>query len=266
MSVISNQKVEIDRPQEPSLRLSPNILDLVTRVAWSCFHRLYGSCPKLGRTGVLYMKNGKKRSELRGVELPNRDELQAYIEALKAEWKWVIILNHASWIFADYLPIFWYIGDDILSETTIYTAGFNLAMNQAEFPDYDFRSVDPTTHRKKKQFLTELWARCIEIEREWGYIFIVPAWPGRDDGNKPFLAAFNHIVSGISPNTPVLALHISHDTNVSYSKILLARFWVSNFKTSIASELNTASEWQNSPKKHRRDFYNGLFQKIPTNR
>lgn len=239
-------------------RVRPTLI----RVWWAVFHAMYGWDKRLGVTWVTYMGNGEKR--WKHVHM-NVDEvaLRRDILALKDAWKWIIILNHASWIFADYLPAFWYLGDDILSETTLYTAGFNLPMNQSEFPEYDFREANPTTIKKKKQLLYELWARILEIEWQGWYLFIVPAWIGKDDGNKPFLPAFNHILWNISPDTPVLSFRTSYDSPVSYGKILLARRWLAEFQTTLESRMSRALDWQSVDKDKRREYYNSLFKKSP---
>lgn len=239
-------------------RLSPTLI----RFGWAVFHALYGGDRRLWVTGITYMGNGNKRGKHMNMHVDEKS-LNDDIFALKDAWRWIIILNHASWIFADYLPTFWFLGDDLLREATIYTAGFNLPMNEQEFPDYDFRRVNPKSIKDKKTFLTGLWERILEIEW-WGwYLFIVPAWPGKDEGNKPFLAAFNHIVSQISSDTPILALRTTFDSDVTYGKILLARSWLATIDTTLESKITKASEWKWVPKQLRREYYNSLFKKSP---
>lgn len=237
------------------------IRPVLIQVWWAVFHTLLGGDPKLWITGVRYMRKKQRRWENVRVEKRDPEKLAQHIAALKEHGKWIIIMNHHSGNFADYLPVFGFLGDDILEETTFFTGGYNLPMNTKEFPQYQFQRWDPLGWVEAKDFLKKIWWITVEKERDGGYIFLIPAWAGRDDGTKPFGAAFHHIIRDLSWDTPILAFHVEHDQEVGYGKILLSRLGLGSYTSRIQSALSTVSDWRSIPKEHRREYYNSLFKK-----
>lgn len=227
--------------------------EIAIRIWWRAFHLLYGGNKSLAETGKSYRSGWRNQGESGGIEIVDRDQLTSQIDALRKSWKWVIIFNHDSGIFADYLPHFWLLWDDILKNAVIYTADFNLPMNTAEFPGYDFRVANPQNLEGRKRLLEEL--KNIGDK----YVIILPAWPGKDPGNKPFQALFSHILKATHPDARVLAFHTKHSIPIWYEDLVMRRLWGGKFLTTIQSSLTSVSQW---PKKwwvEQRSFYNGLF-------
>lgn len=236
---------------------------LAIQVGGAVFHILLWNQASLETTWRLYMGEKWKDGSYPDISF-NPMKLSTDIWILEERWRWIIIMNHDSWIFPDYLPIFGLVSDDILTKTTFYTWPYNLAMNRARFPWYHFEStVENDNFKDKKTLLEKVKTTTANLSAEWGYIFLMPAGAGKDDGGKPFQAIFSHIIKGLNGDTPVLAIHVEHKGEVSYGSVLRKHFRQRSFKTNIASEMTYVKDWPQTSWPEQRRYYNQLF-KIPT--
>lgn len=133
-------------------------------------------------------------------------------------------MNHHSGIFADYLPVFKILGEEILQKCIFYTHWANLKMNQELYPMYQFRCADGTTnYADNKELVRQLKADIAQITTDGGYLFLMPAGAGADNGQKPFRALFPHMVRALPDTIPVLSLQVDHAGPVSYRDMLPRR-------------------------------------------
>ena len=193
------------------------------------------------------------------------------INALKEKWKWIIIANHESWVFSDYLPLFSLLTEEILKNCIFYTASHNLAMNKREFPDYEFRPA-----KAAKLSIKNLENDIRKIEKDWWYIFLIPAWENTDD-DAPFLWIFKKIIENSTDELPILASRVSHKHSMGYMQIWQAilqniihslqdkmskneetkqtnqkNLWT----TTISAQLTSSEEWKKLDWTWMRSFYN----------
>lgn len=269
-----DENIHTNKPPKPHfIQKHPWVRSKIIEVWGAVFAVLYGSTKKLWVTGVRYMKNGAKRWPIRDVSVIDESWLQAQIHKLKEAGRGVIILNHHCSKFPDYLPAFWYLGDDILRQTLFFTGPYNLEMNRKQFPWYQFEPAVEGGRNEMHGLLEVLKMKLKAIHQEWGYIFLIPAWPWEDYGNnKPFQALFGQILrwlshesapEGSAPEIPIMAFHIEHSEPISYGKILLKRFGLFRYNTTLEWKLTRLSEWPDRGWVKQRAFYNQLFKKSP---
>ena len=140
------------------------------------------------------MKNGSKSGKYNGIITREEESLIADIEELKKQGRWIIIGNHHSSKFPDYLPMFWYLWDDILEKTLFFTGPYNLEMNRREFPGYEFVAAVESGREEMHELMETVKLKLKKMKDQWGYIFLLPAGPWEDSGNKPFQALFGQIL------------------------------------------------------------------------
>lgn len=249
----------------------PAIWSKIIEVWWRVFALVYGSEKKLGKLGVRYMRNGQKRWPIQGIVISDQIRLQEDIKRLKQAWKWVIIWNHHSSKFPDYLPVFWCVWDDILQKTLFFTGPYNLEMNRKLFPDYQFEPAVERGKNEMHKLNLVLKGKLQEMKDKWGYIFLLPAWPGVDSGDKPFQALFGQILRGLAweggidwssgSETPVMTFHVEHSEPLSYGKIVLKRLGYADYRSSVQGVLTQAADWPERWWAEQRVFYNRLFKK-----
>lgn len=185
-------------------------------------------------------------------------------------WKWIIISEHKSFNFSDYLPIFAELWDKILEKCVFYTWDWNLAMNQREFSNYQFRSAtlkENSTKEDKDNLKKQVQKDIEKVKREWWYIFIIPSW---DDSKElsNFKSLFREMIKNSDDDLSVLVNHIQHKTqdweniNVWYKDIWKSMLTKKLWEFEISSQMTKASQWKDKKWNESREFYESIR---PTN-
>ncbi|HMY81008.1 MAG TPA: hypothetical protein PK048_04170 [Candidatus Absconditabacterales bacterium] len=160
--------------------------------------------------------------------------------------KGIIISNHKSGVFSDYLPLFATLGDDILKKCIFYTGSYNRAMNQREFPDYVFRPATLRTRKDVIDLKDQLKNDIDYVNNNGGYIFIIP--PGANiSEDAEFQALFQRIIKGSEDNLSLLVNYIEHDSIRGYKQIAQSIIGSSTpSKTIITSKLQSVKDWKDN--------------------
>lgn len=218
--------------------LSHDLRSAVISIAWKVFHVLFSWWDKsLEKTSKGYMK---KTHTTINVD----DNSTRTIEELKESWKGIIISNHKSGVFSDYLPLFATLWDDVLNKSIFYTGSYNLTMNQREFPEYEFRPATLRTREDVIKLKDQIKNDVEKINSNWWYIFIIPSWANTSE-DAEFQAIFQRMIKQAADDLPVLVSHIEHDSSRWYKQIAESMMkWVKS-ETTITSKLQSAKDWKN---------------------
>lgn len=214
---------------------SPALRSAVISAAGKVFHILLsGGNKSLELTAKWYLRKTKN--------FPSLDDtsLEA-IQSLKSAWQGIIISNHQSGVFSDYLPLFAALWDDILQKSIFYTGAYNLAMNQREFPDYQFRAATLKNREDVIRLKSDIQNDIATINYQWWYIFIIPSWDNTAPDAK-FLAVFQRMLEQSNDDLPVLSNQVTHSATWSYSEIAKALLGGEWFKTSIHANISTVAD------------------------
>ena len=79
----------------------------------------------------------------------------------------IIMSNHESWTFSDYLPLLAALWDGILKKTIFYTGSYNLSMNRKESPEYEFRSAALRTKNDVAILADQVTKDIKKMTEEW---------------------------------------------------------------------------------------------------
>lgn len=139
-----------------------------------------------------------------------------------------------------------------------------MSMNEKEFPQYTFRPATIRTRKDVKQMKEQLTKDIETIEKDGGYIFIIPAGTNLDE-NAEFLSLFRRIIQGLASETIVLANKVHHTTPQGYREIAeeLLRTGIGakvTAVTQITSKLSRVGDWKAMDGKSMRRHYNDLFE------
>lgn len=236
---------KIKSHSESYVSLQESIRSGIISVAWKLFHILFGNDRSLEKTGEQYLKKT-------GTQLILDEHSKWDIEALKNFGKGIIIANHPSGVFSDYLPLLSALGDDILKKTIFYTGRRNLKMNQKEFPNYDFRAA---TNLGKNGL--EILKKDIEkVNSTWWFLFIIPS--GADTSQEaPFQGIFKRIIAYSEEKLPVLTCKVEHDSPKGYPQIAKAYLSKSGGISKVKTSMTKVKDWENKNKKEMGEFYRG---------
>lgn len=220
-------------------KLSHNIRSTVISISWKVFHIILSWWDKsLEKTSKLYVE--KTNTNISIDNCSNKA-----IENLKRLWKWIIISNHKSGNFSDYLPLFATLGDDILKKSIFYTGAYNLAMNKREFPEYEFRAATLKNRKDIIRLMKQIKNDIEKINDIWWYIFIIPSWEGTSDDTE-FKAIFQKMIKWSDDNMPVLANYVKHNYSRWYKQIAESIIRWINSNITISSQLQSVKNWKDS--------------------
>ena len=250
-----SQSESFEKVWEKLSKLWFNTRSAIVSTIWKAMHLIISKWNKsLEETSNKYLENIWVESY---INHKSRNELDEF----KWNEKWLIISSHKSGNFADYLPIFAKLWDDILKKTIFYTWKYNLEMNRREFPDYNFQPATSGNITDSKKILENLEINIKKIENEWWYIFIMPSWANIDN-NWEFKGIFKRIMNWLWDEFPILANNIEHNWNWTYPEIWKSLIWLwdSNKKTKIDFKNATSSDFKDKNGEEMREFYNLLFE------
>lgn len=229
--------LSIDFPNKKEL--SEEARSLLISTLWKTLHILFSWWNKnLKDTSEGYLNKTWTKVEI-------DDESKNAINEFWKLGKWIIISEHKSWVFSDYLPLFSELPDDILKKSIFYTWSYNLSMNKREFPGYEFRPA--TLKNKKDKHEIDNLKKQIEedikkVKEKWWYIFIIPSWANTNK-NAEFQAIFQRFIKLSDNDLPILENHITHSSSKWYKEIwksiITKNWWI----TKISSTLWKASDW-----------------------
>lgn len=236
---------------KPSLkeRLRSNIIS----IAWKLFHNLFGNKPSLEETA-------KKYSKKTGTKFILSDQSKDKIDKFKRYGKGIIISNHPSGVFSDYLPVFASLGDEILKKSIFYTGSWNLKMNQTEFPDCTFRSANNLW----KTGLIQLQEDIKKVNEKGGFLFIIPSWADTSE-NRTFKGIFKRIITNSENNLPVLSCKVKHNWKKGYLQLAKSLFTKKGGISTVNIEDKTIKDWKDkegkplSPKEMRAVYEGSLI-------
>lgn len=232
-----------------------NLRSSIISVAWKAFHILLSwSDESLEKTSKWYLNKTNTSVDI------DIESITSILD-FKNLWKWIIISNHVSWVFSDYLPLFSILWDEILKKCIFYTWAYNLSMNKREFPEYEFRAATLKTRNDVFGLEKYLNEDIQKVNNEWWYIFIIPSWNSTSNWTD-FKAIFQRLIKWSSDNLPILVNHVEHDWDIWYKEIATKLFtgldWVT---TRINSQISYAWEWKNLKWKEMREKYNLMKNK-----
>lgn len=185
-------------------------------------------------------------------------------------WKWLIISNHSSITFADYLPLFARLWDEVLKKCVFFNWYKVIKANSKEFKDYVLRATNSVKSYNKspewKQDINSInpnfsWTKKIletidlDISRitsnEWWYVFLIPMWEW-DEWNFKWI--FKRFIKWLPSDFPVLVANTYHENPRSYWEIMKNYFlskvntiiWDTDYlnKTTITARNATAWEFK----------------------
>jgi len=239
--------------------LSHCLRSSIISVVWRVLHILLKMNNNLSTTSSNYLELAKIWGGIDQKSMQN-------IEEFSQEEKGIIISNHESWVFSDYLPLFAKLWEEIMKKSIFYTWAYNLSMNKREFPDYQFRSATLT----KREDVIILKQQIVEdinnIKKNGGFIFIMPSWASTDS-NAEFQSIFRRMVELIDGDTKILVNQVHHNSDLWYwwmIKSILTnsmRIQVEELKTTIKSEISSSEEWKWLNGQEMRNRYNSMFKK-----
>ncbi len=209
-------------------KLRSNIIS----IAWKLFHNLFGNKPSLEETAKKYFKKT-------GTKLTLSSQSKDKIDELKKQGKGIIISNHPSGVFSDYLPVFASLGDEILKKSIFYTGSWNLKMNQTEFPDYTFRAAN----NLGRIGLTQLQEDIKKVNEEGGFLFIIPSWADTSE-NRTFKGIFKRIITNSENNLPVLSCKVRHNWKKWYLQLAKSLFTKKGGISTVDTENKAIKDWK----------------------
>lgn len=165
------------------------------------------------------------------------------IQDLKNLWKGIIIWNHQSGVFSDYLPLFAMLWDEILKKTIFYTGAYSVAMNQREFPAYTFRPATLRTRKDVLQLKTHIEDDMQKIDNTGWYIFIIPSWSNTSE-DAEFQAVFQRMITHASDRLPILVSYVTHNTMRWYAQIVESVIRGTTSEAQIVAKLQVAKDWK----------------------
>ena len=193
---------------------------------WKILHSLIWWWKSLEETAKQYIKK-------LWIEIKIDDDSKNNLNEFKNSDKWLIISNHESWVFSDYLPIFAELWDEILKKSIFYTWAYNLEMNKKEFPDYNFRAATLTKREDVRELKENIKNDIAKIKEEWWYIFLIPSWENTEYWWE-FKGIFQKMIKSLDHDFPILASKIEHQNwKWSYSEIW--KYILKNFSNKIAN-------------------------------
>lgn len=241
-------RAKISLKQKISLAIKTKVIT----IGWKILHILLANWEqKLEAVSNTYL-------EKTWTKLVIDKQAEEEIEKLREYEKWIIILNHSSSIFSDYLPLFAILKEPILKKILIYTWSYNLEMNKKEFLNYEFRSWTIKERRDIIELKKQIKEDVENIENNGWYIFIIPSWSNINI-DADFWGIFLKMIKWINPETPVLVNHVEHEWDKQYLQIaknlITKKWWESRIKT----KLTFARDWKWKTWKESRRFYNSIF-------
>ena len=189
--------------------LNLKIRQEIITVVWKIFHVLYDWNNDLATTSENFCEKWNYKVHF-------SDKTKNSIESFKNEKSGVIISNHQNMNFADYLPLFTWLWEEILSKCIFYSGEWNIPMNEKLFPNNEFRAATFRNISDWKKLVIQLDEDIKKIENEWGYIFVIPTWASLE---SKFQAIFDRIVK-TSNSLPILSSQVQSWESISYGDIL----------------------------------------------
>lgn len=229
----------------------------VISVLWRWLHLVFWQLWNLYKTSNSFLSMTNTTVEI-------DDSSKVEIEKLRKDGKGIIISNHSSWIFTDYLPLFAQLWEEVLNKCIFYTWDYNLEMNKREFPNLSFRSatIPNWANIEYVKSMKEQLEKDVEsIIKEWWYIFMIASWANNDE-NAKFLSLFTRVIKLLektNENVQVLANKVTHSWNFWYKQVLSSLLKRERQSVSLKSKLTNVSDWTGKNWVESRDYYNSLF-------
>ncbi len=222
---------------------SSKVRSTMINIFWKVFHEIISKWnSSLEETSKAYL-------ERNNINLKIKWENE--LEKFKKGDRWLIIATHSSWNFADYLPIFAELWDEILKKSVFYTGAYNKKMNEVEFPDYTFRAATLEKKEDVKKLIKNIENDIEKVSREWWYIFIIPAWESTEQ-KAEFKSIFKRFVDKLDDNISVLTSRVIHEWNPNYINILRWKW----FETELVFKNMKVSNFKWRNWKEMREVYN----------
>lgn len=200
---------------------------------------------------LLYWMNSQSFSELSKnftkyckIDKQYRDnESKLAFEEFKKNESWLIIWNHSSVTFSDYLVYFEDLWDETISKTAFYNWYKVIDWNRNEFPNIVLRNTNSVTSYKNNpdwkldldkpiwwfSWTKEIYKQVIDdaemLNNEENFVFLLPMWYW-DDWN--FLWIFKKIIKNLNDDVKILLVNTEHSKQI---------WWIDMLKTSFLSRI-----------------------------
>lgn len=211
----------------------------------------------LENTAKWYIK--KTQTQI-NIDNASKEAIQKFI----TWWKWIIISNHQSGNFSDYLPLFSIFWDKVLKNGPCYTGIYNFNMNKREFPEYTFRPATMRTIQDGKDIINYIDNDTKYLKNTWWFLFELPSWAETSE-EAEFQGIFRRIITKSDEKLPILVNKISYKEPMGYKDVLLSLLGKKKPIVTIKTKLELVKDWKDiswkaMSWKEMRERYNNLFK------